>query len=133
VYLVDTSVIIDVLQGRENDKTALYGYLIANKVAYGISILTYFEVLQGIKGEKAHREIKKALGTIRHYHLPAQEETYERAANLYRICRAKGITPRSSIDLLIAQTALEYGLILLHNDHDFNQIARAIPELRILS
>jgi predicted nucleic acid-binding protein len=133
MYLIDTSVIIDVLQERENSKTALYGYLVANKATYGISILTYFEVLQGIKGERAYREVKRALETIKRYHLPAHEEPYEKAANLYRTCRAQGITPRSSIDLLIAQTALEHNLILLHNDHDFDQIARAIPELRILS
>jgi len=31
---------------------------------------------------------------------------------------------RSTIDLLIAQIALENNLILLHNDNDFNNIAK---------
>jgi predicted nucleic acid-binding protein len=42
-------------------------------------------------------------------------------------CRKKGITIRSTIDCLIAQTALENDLILLHEDYDFDLMAKVIP------
>jgi predicted nucleic acid-binding protein len=35
------------------------------------------------------------------------------------LCRNAGITIPSTIDLLIAQTAIEHSLFLLHNDKDF--------------
>jgi len=38
--------------------------------------------------------------------------------------RRKGMSVRSSVDCLIAQTAIEHGLHLLHNDSDFDRIAK---------
>jgi predicted nucleic acid-binding protein len=46
-------------------------------------------------------------------------------------CRRAGITIRSTIHLLIAQTAIENNLYLLHKDEDFTNIAKIIPELKI--
>ncbi|HTP65696.1 MAG TPA: PIN domain-containing protein, partial [Geobacteraceae bacterium] len=51
-------------------------------------------------------------------------ESFISAAELYRKCRRKGLTVRSTIDLLIAQIALESGASLLHNDHDFAALAQ---------
>lgn len=42
-----------------------------------------------------------------------------------------GQNTRSSNDCLIAQTALEHGLALVHNDRDFNAIASVVEELRL--
>jgi len=39
----------------------------------------------------------------------------------------KGLTVRSTVDLLIAQTAIEHNAILLHNDRDFEAIATVSP------
>ena len=52
-------------------------------------------------------------------------DSYIKAADLYRICRVKGLTIRSTIDLLIAQTAIEHNAELIHNDRDFEAIASA--------
>ncbi len=49
------------------------------------------------------------------------------SARLYMDCRKKGITIRSTIDCLIAETALENNLLLLHSDNDFNTMAKVIP------
>ncbi|MDR2109246.1 MAG: PIN domain-containing protein [Coriobacteriales bacterium] len=128
MYLIDTSVIIDILKGTVNAKTELYGRIVDNGISYGISVFTCFEVLQGIKEDKTFEEVKRALATITHYHLKSSE-SYEAAATAYRRCRRSGVTPRSAVDLLIAQTALENKLILLHNDRDFDLMARCIEEL----
>jgi hypothetical protein len=42
------------------------------------------------------------------------------------------MTIRSTIDLLIAQIALEHSATLLHNDRDFDAIAR-VCDLRVMA
>jgi predicted nucleic acid-binding protein len=59
-------------------------------------------------------------------------DSYVKAADLYRKCRAKGLTIRSTIDLLIAQTAIENNAELLHNDRDFAAIA-SVTSLKLYS
>jgi hypothetical protein len=51
-------------------------------------------------------------------------ETYERAAAIQRACRAQGETVRSLVDCLIAAVAIRSDVALLHNDRDFDVIAR---------
>lgn len=57
---------------------------------------------------------------------------HEDAAALYRACRDAGQTVRSQIDCLIAATTIRHRASLLHNDRDFDVIARHSP-LRILA
>jgi len=57
-------------------------------------------------------------------------ESFAKAARLNFLCRKAGITIRSTIDLLIAQTALENKLHLLHNDNDFETLKTVAPELK---
>ena len=52
---------------------------------------------------------------------------YEYAAELYARCRKKGLTIRSSVDCLIAATAIMHEVRLLHNDRDFDHIAKVAP------
>ncbi|NJL30865.1 MAG: PIN domain nuclease [Phycisphaerales bacterium] len=59
-------------------------------------------------------------------------ETYVAAADIYRRCRKAGITPRSSIDCLIVQIALESEAGLLHADRDYLRIAQVVPDLILL-
>jgi hypothetical protein len=47
--------------------------------------------------------------------------------------RRKEITPGSTIDMLIALTAIEYNLALLHEDRDFDTMAIHFPALQILN
>lgn len=46
-------------------------------------------------------------------------------------CKNKGVTIRSTIDLLIAQTAIDNDIMLLTNDSDFVNMAKVIPELKL--
>ncbi len=66
------------------------------------------------------------------YFLPEEKAAYEKAARLYFDLRRKGITPRSTIDILIALTAIENKLMLLHNDRDFDLMAEQVDALKIL-
>jgi predicted nucleic acid-binding protein len=91
------------------------------------------EILQGAKDKKELLTLKKYFSTQRIYFLKQEAATYEKAALLYFTLRRKGITPRSTIDMLIALTAIEFNLLLLHDDRDFDVMAEHIPELNILN
>ena len=45
-------------------------------------------------------------------------------------CRRKGITIRSTVDLLISQIAIENNLYLLHDDTDYTRIAEVNKKLK---
>ncbi|MDR1287833.1 MAG: hypothetical protein LBK08_09520, partial [Treponema sp.] len=67
------------------------------------------------------------------YELKYGKKSYENAAQLNIKCREHGITIRSTIDLIIAETALENNLYILHNDNDYTNMAKVITELKILT
>jgi len=54
-------------------------------------------------------------------------DDYRNAAALYRACRARGTTPRSTIDCLLAQICLVLNVPILSRDRDFELIARVAP------
>lgn len=49
---------------------------------------------------------------------------FESAADLYRVCRGRGATVRRLIDCLIAAVAIRERATVLHNDRDFEVLAR---------
>jgi predicted nucleic acid-binding protein len=132
VVLVDTSVLISYLQGNENNAVLKFQYIIDNNIPFGINSLIYQEVLQGVKTEKDFDKTKRYLDTQRFYSLKDEKESYASAAKIYFRCRKKGLTIGSTIDCLIAQTAIENNLLLLHNDSDFDNIAK-IADLKIFN
>jgi predicted nucleic acid-binding protein len=58
---------------------------------------------------------------------------YKKAADMFYTLRRRGITVRSTIDVLIAMIAIYNDLFLLHNDKDFDAIADEMPQLKILN
>jgi predicted nucleic acid-binding protein len=131
MILVDTSVLIDYLKGIDNRAVAAFDKILENGMSYGINEFIYLEVLQGARTAIEYRKLLEYFETIPFYTLNRGKESYERAAHLNFACRRSGVTVRSTIDLLIAQTAIENNLFLLHNDSDFTNMAKAIKELKI--
>ena len=122
MILIDTSAFIEFLNHTGSSLDKELEHLITNEEDLAIADVTITEILQGIKDDKEFNEIKKSLLAFPVYSFKGVD-SYIAAAELYRKCRKKGLTVRSTIDLLIAQIALEHNLILLHNDNDFNNIA----------
>ena len=89
------------------------------------------ELLQGIKNEREFKTVRDSLLTFPILSLKSSA-SYIQAADLYRTCRKKGLTVRSSVELLIAQTAIENNASLLHNDRDFEAIAH-VSSLKLYS
>jgi predicted nucleic acid-binding protein len=130
MVLVDTSVIIDLLKGEDNHATQLFHGILEKKIGYGISVLTYQEVLQGARDASEEMHLQTYLETQKLYMLPSDLAFYNDASRLRRLLRHKGITIRNTIDILIAMTAIWHDLKLLHNDKDFEWIAKEISELK---
>lgn len=131
MILVDTSVFIDYLKGKNNNSTQNLEYILESKIPYGINDFIYQEILQGAKDRKEFSLLKKYFETIPFYYLQNGKESYEKASMLHVVCKQKGITIRSTIDLLIAETAIENDLYLLHNDNDFQLMSKVVKNLKI--
>ena len=127
MILVDTSVLIHFLKGIDSEGSRKFRMVLQRGIPFGINSLIFQEVLQGAGSEKEYLTLKKYLETQRFYHLRDPIDSFAKAAKIYLDCRKKGITIRSSIDCLIAQTALENDLFLLHEDSDFHLMAKAVP------
>lgn len=54
---------------------------------------------------------------------PLPQRVFERAVSLHRQARRVGVTIRSSVDCLIAASALDHDLTVVHCDRDFAAIA----------
>ncbi len=126
MILVDTSVLIDLFKGNDNEAIRDFREVIQQQVPFGISSVIYQEVLQGARTKKEYAILNEYLSTQRFFHPKDQLSSYADAANIYFSCRKKGVTIRSTIDCLIAQIALEHELFVLHNDKDFTAMAPVI-------
>lgn len=131
MILVDTSVMIGYLNGSKGNVYEKLDEIIVKDIPFGINLYIYQELLQGSKNEKEYTKLQEYLSTLPFYDLKNGKVSFERAAYLYFICRKNGITIRSTIDLLIAETAIENDLYLMHNDNDFTNIGKVVKELKI--
>ena len=130
MVLVDTSVLINFFKGVKNEKVDKLNEIISSRIPYGICNLVYMELLQGAKTEKEYELLQEYLGTQRFYELKHGQKSYETAAMNSFKCRRSGITVRSTIDLIVAQIAIENDLFLLHDDSDYSHIAKIVTELK---
>ena len=129
MYLVDTSVWVDYLRGRDRPHVGFLRDLLSNPVAVGITHLIYMEILQGARDAAAFDRLQSYFGEQRLHSFEDMAASHASAARIYLDCRRRGITVRSAADCLIAQCALESGSILFHHDRDFERIAFVVPAL----
>jgi hypothetical protein len=127
--LVDTSVWIDFFNGIRSAASGILHKMVDREGSICISDIILAETLQGFRSDEDFESAKTHLLHFPVYSLRSPDG-YLKAAQLYRMCRKKGITIRKTIDCLIAQTAIEHHLILLHQDKDFDKIA-SISGLRV--
>ncbi|MCT9081178.1 PIN domain nuclease [Streptomyces fulvoviolaceus] len=119
-YLIDTSALARVLLGQNTTEweDRITGGLVA------ICDITELEVLYSARSAGDHARLKAALDA--HYAwCPMPDGIYRRSRVIQEQLTAKG-EHRSAgpVDLLVAATAEEAGLTLLHYDRDFDTIAR---------
>ncbi len=132
MVLVDTSIWIDYLSTRPGTAAARLDELVTDGTPFALTPIVLEEILQGARSMREFQRLRKNLLTQRFLFPLDAIESYASAANIYFRCRRAGVTPRSTIDCLIAQIAMENGAALLHNDADFDRIATVVPDLVIL-
>ena len=80
-----------------------------------------FETLSGFRDDRSFLRGRDVMLDVPM--LDADATTHAEAAALYRSLRKRGVTVRSPIDCLIAQTCIEADARLLTEDRDFDAIA----------
>lgn len=117
LYLVDTSVWVSYMRDEETEVTKRFVEIGERGHPFGITGVIHQEVLQGAASQIKFDYLAEFMGS--------------QTALIYFRCRRAGITIRSTIDCLIARVAIEYDLLLLHDDRDFEDMAGVISELTL--
>jgi predicted nucleic acid-binding protein len=125
VIVVDTSIWIDHLRGAANEGVRRLRSLMRGQQQLLIGDLILCEVLQGCRSEAGAAEVETALREFVIVSLCAPELAVRAAAN-YRLLRRRGVTIRTTIDMIIGTFCIESGHMLLHSDRDFEPMERLL-------
>jgi predicted nucleic acid-binding protein len=119
--LVDTSVWVDFLNGHPSPERASLATLLANDHDLCTCGVVIAEVFQGLRRDKGRDQLARSFKELI-YLDPSGVDLYFRAAEVFRLLRARGFTVRSTIDCLIAVQAEEAGAAVLARDRDLRII-----------
>ncbi len=131
MILVDTSVWINLFRDRNTPPSARLRMLLDAGRGFAVTPLIVQEILQGAANAREFTLLGEYFSTQRMLMPEDMLRTHCNAARLYFDCRRRGFTPRSTIDCFIAQIAVEHGVPLLHDDRDFERIAKVAPLLKL--
>ena len=123
MLVVDSSVWIDFFVDRPTAACDALDRLLADgHPRLVVPDLVLYEVLRGFREERALRQARLLLLTLC-IEPCGGEELALAAAEHYRQLRARGITVRSSIDMMVAVFCIENDYLLLHSDRDYDALA----------
>lgn len=128
MIVADTSAWLEFLRGTGHPAHLALAGLLREGADLAITEVVVMEVLAGTRPGRRLAEIRSTLLALPL--LRAGLIDYEEAAAIYRTCRARGETIRGLLDCLVAASAMRADAPLLHNDRDFDAIARH-TDLRI--
>ncbi|MBZ0198804.1 MAG: PIN domain nuclease [Ignavibacteriaceae bacterium] len=117
MILVDSSVLIDYLNGKENWQVEKLDAILGKEIVV-IGDYILLEVLQGFKNDKDFEAAKNVLNIFPCFNMLGEEIAIE-CVNNYLILRKKGISIRKTIDVIISTFCIINDIQLLHNDKGF--------------
>jgi predicted nucleic acid-binding protein len=124
MILADSSVWIDYLRDVPSWQAHRLDVLLGEGgVLMGDLIL--LEILQGVPSEAEAARVQTLVATLDVLEIGGLSVALKAAAN-YRLLRRRGITVRSTIDVLIATRCIRDGIALLHSDRDFQPFEREL-------
>jgi predicted nucleic acid-binding protein len=123
MVLVDTSVLIDYFRAVDTKETAVLDLLLDADVEVLIGDLVLMELLQGVRTEQQAQVVLQELSAYRTMTIAGPDCAIQ-AAHHYRKLRGIGITPRKSIDTLIATRCILDNIPLLFSDRDFEPFVK---------
>lgn len=122
MIVVDTSVWIDVLAGRDGDAAVRCVELIERGEPVALTDVIYAELLQGVRDDAEAERLDGHLRAFPILRLGGLDD-FALAAEIHRTARRSGITIRKTLDCLIAAPCIRTGAPLLHADADFDRLA----------
>jgi len=124
MIVADTSAWIDYVRGIDAPHTnTLDEELERSRIITGDLIIAEF--LQGFRQEKDFEEARRMMESLEYHDFVGKEIANQAAQNLRKLKR-NGVTPRKTIDVIIATFCIENGYELIHNDRDFDPIERVL-------
>ena len=120
MILADSSVWIDYFNGRASPETDLLDKLLGRQLVLAGDLILA-EVLQGFRREKDYRIALELFEAIEVRILGGRDIALQAARN-FRALRAKGITPRKTMDMIVGTYCIAHGIALLHADRDFDAL-----------
>ena len=132
-YFIDTNVIIDFLNGKQDAIDMLLPLLQDETTSLYINRLVLIESLRGIKYAHSNKFINAKNALEQFQQLDIKEEIYLEAIDFARFCSSKGVTLKGScevIDFLHFITAKYYDLELITSDNDFEKLEEKYNEFK---
>ena len=123
MIVVDTSAWVDFFRGRATPVASTLERLIDGQADLATTETILMEVLAGAAPGEPLARIRAELISRPILRLEGLAD-FEEAAQIYRSCRSAGHTLRNLLDCLIAVPVIRHSASLLHNDRDFDTIAR---------
>jgi tRNA(fMet)-specific endonuclease VapC len=122
--LIDTDILSLFLRNHPDVPTHFASYLAQYK-KINISIITYYEIMSGLKHRDAHKKTTLFLEFVsKNRVLPLTKHSATASSEIYAELRKEG-RPLDDIDLLIAGVAIANKLVLVtHNKSHFERIRR---------
>jgi predicted nucleic acid-binding protein len=124
MIIVDTTVWIDYLSGRDNGETDYLDRELSRQ-RLGLTDLILCETLQGVPDERSFTRVLQELRKFELFETGGEEMAILAARNFRRL-RQHGRTVRKTIDCLIATFCLHRGHSLLHRDRDFDHFEQVL-------
>ena len=124
MILVDSSVWIDYFRGDLTPQSDRLDQLLSSELLL-IGDLILAEVLQGFVSEHDFNQAKTLLTALPVVPLVGLDVALQAARNFHHL-RMLGVTVRKTIDVLIGTFCVAQGFQLVHNDVDFDRMAKHI-------
>lgn len=123
MILVDTSAWIELLRGSGHPAHVTLRHHLERRSPVATTEPIIMELLAGTRSASERSKLRARLLGLPRLSVRGLAD-FEAAAELYRTCRGRGATVRKLIDCLIAAVAIREHATVLHNDRDFEVIAR---------
>lgn len=125
MILADTSAWVEYDRATGSSVDQRLTDLITHEEALAVTEPVIMEVLAGARTDDRATDLRRLL--LR-FHLLGFDVAadFDAAANIYRLCRRAGVTPRGMIDCMIASVARRHRATLLAADADLSRVAAVV-------
>ncbi len=125
MILVDTSAWVEYDRATGSRSHRRLRELIETGGCVAVTEPIVMEVLAGARDDRREADLRRLLDSVQLLSFDAVAD-FAGAVNIYRGCRAAGITPRGMIDCMIAAVAWRRDAVLLAHDADLDRVARVM-------